>query len=74
MVNWEIIISSVISTVIGVSFASVTGLLKFNSSFTRLGAEVKNLGKRMGEMKTEIAGIKTEMKTEIAGNQNRNEN
>ena len=70
MINWE----TIISTVIGVTFASVVGLFKFNSNFSKLGTEVKSLGKRMVEMKTEIkaeiTGIKTEnteIKTEITG-------
>ena len=54
MVNWETITSTAISSVIVAGFALVTGILKFNSNFTKLGDKVENLGKEMGEMKTEM--------------------
>ena len=56
MMNWVIIIGAGagVSTVIGTALFLVLNLLRFNSNFTELRVEVKNLGKRMDETKTEM--------------------
>ena len=67
MMNWVIIIGAGagVSTVIGTALFLVLNLLRFNSNFAELRIEVKNLGKRMDETKTEMGKRMDEMKTEI---------
>ena len=62
--NWEAIITSP-NTILGLIITLGAGLLKFNSNFAKLGEEVKNLGKRMEETKTDIEKRVNETKTEM---------